>query len=382
MFLQRSLIGRVMTAGVLASVVIIAVVSVVVYRVTFDEISEYQFDKLQQTTIARAHSQMVVFERLEQALEEARGTYYQVLDDLEPAASRERFERFFPEFGDGTRRSASSIYDGLTNPYGHTIYGMAGFIPKASEMTTARRREVMSGFETVRQFGPSLHGQIPNFWFFTNHGDIIVFAPDRPNELRPYRYELPADFDFSDQEVAKLGSLVEDPDRVMRCGKLNPMVYEADGTNTVLTSSCQIPVDDEIGNHIGSFGVTLALTGWMNDTVRTAPDENFRFILMSPRYGMMAHSSLDAAAPGGSAADVERTGDTERVDLLAPLLVGNTGVFTFEGTNSVVAYATIDGPEWLLVSIQPQGVIAEAAAAAAFRAAMATWRPPFAWSWP
>ncbi|GGY46140.1 ATP-binding protein [Parvularcula lutaonensis] len=368
MHLQNSLIGRVVAVAALASVAIILAVSAVVYVTTYDEVREYRVERLQEKTISRAQTQMAVFNQIEMAFEESRRTFYRILDQLDPEESRARLEKYFPPFGDGTRRSADDLYEGTRDPYGRIIYGTGGFIPRADEMTPERSLHVMAAFETVISTGPGLKGLMPNFWFFTTEGDILVFAPDRPDALMPYRRELPADFDFQDQEVAKLGTVAEDPDRVMRCGKLNPMIYETDGARTELTSSCQIPVDNADGEHIGSFGVTLPLTGWMNETVKTEAEDQIRYMLVSRKYGLLAHTDLDFM---GNAEHVAAIAEDEGLQQILPLLTDTTGVVSPEGLDAFVTYTTIAGPEWLLVAVQPKSVVAASARDAAVKACLA-----------
>lgn len=366
---QASLIGRVMAVAVLASVAITGCVSIAVYRITYAEITEYREDRLIASTVNRAKLQMAVFEQIEAAQQEARNAFYRVRGSLDIVATRERFDELFPPFGDGTRRSSDSVFEGFANGDGRLVYGAAGYIPRGDEISDTDVLNYMSGVEIVNDFGPGMHGAVPNFWFFTTRGDIFVFAPKRPDELRPYRFELPANFDFSDQEIAKLATHAADPLREMRCGALSPMVYDRSGSRSILTSSCQTPIDDPQGRYIGSFGVTLPLTGWMNDTVRREASDQKRFMIVSPRYGLLAHSAIDSGHAGDRIAELA---DEEMLEELRPLLVDQEGVLPFEGTDSIVAYATIEGPDWLLVSVQPKSVVTGTAATAAGRAAMLT----------
>ncbi|MCQ8183840.1 ATP-binding protein [Parvularcula maris] len=352
----------------LAAIAVSVLLSVSVYMLTRAEVEEYWTERLLQTTLSRAERQRTTFENLDTAFGEIRSYHDKVQNRLDPEASWERFETHFPPFGDGTRRSTSALYEGVPDPYGNALWGTAGYFPRAGELTGERRRLVMASFEVINRFGPALHGQVPNLWFFSLEGDVVVFAPDRPDQLMPYRRDLPPDFDFSQQEVFSLASVAEAPERDMRCGRLNPMVYEVDGAKTTLTSSCQIPIDDAEGNHLGSFGVTLPLTGWMNVTVEAGADQNHRFMLMSRRYGLLAHSDLDT---GGLPEDVQAMASREDVEGLLGRMTAESGAFRHEETGVLVTYATIDGPDWRLVAVQPMSIVAGAATKAALSAAAA-----------
>ena len=369
MAFNRSLIGRVMAVAVPAALVIIAAVSAVVYVVTYREISAYRLERLEERTTERARRQEAVFAQIRTALSESRRHFQRVRERIDPDAARQRFDRAFPPHGDGSRRSRDALFDGMTDPGGREIFGTAGFVPAGARMEGDRLLDLMAAYEVVTMFGPSLHGQLPNFWFFSTAGDIVIFAPDRDDQLRPYRSDLPADFDFTGHTVARLASVENDPLRRMVCGNLNTMVYDPDGRSTVLTSSCQVPVDRPGAGHIGSFGSTLTITGWMNETVRTPDESSYRYMLVSPKHGLLAHPNV---LLDGRIEAVERVSQEENIESFLPHLDGKSGTFTSEAINATVAYVRIAGPDWYLVAVQPRQVIATAATDAALQAALAT----------
>jgi signal transduction histidine kinase/ActR/RegA family two-component response regulator len=361
MGLRRSLIGRLMVAALGASVLVSAVVALFVYRVTFDEIRDYRVGQLRERVDARAATQTVIFDKLRVTQKEAVRSFHKTLASLDEDAAAGRLDAYFPHFGDGTRRSSDALFEGFEDPYGRRVFGIGGFIPRASELSDDEMATIMAGYETISRFGPAQLGDFVNFWFFTTRGDIVVFAPERPNELRPYRYEVAADFSFSDREVATIATVANNPSRKMRCGSLNPMVYQEGGA-TDLTSSCQTPVDDAEGRHVGSFGVTMPLLSWMGKTVAVEDDDRFRYLLVGPEHGLLAHS--DIADTGQVATKAEE----EDVGRLLELIEGDAGVIEHPDSRALVAYHTIDGPDWYIVAIQERSVLAATAAAAASRA--------------
>jgi signal transduction histidine kinase/AmiR/NasT family two-component response regulator len=348
------------------SVVLITIVFAAVYKITYDEIRAYQLEELKEAVAARAQRQEGVFAQLETTQRESAKAFGRILESMDPQASKIVFERDFPLFGDGTRRSTDELFEGRSNALGQQTFGIGAFIPRAGAIGPERRARLMAAYETLRTFGPSHAGRVDNAWFFSVDGDIIVFDPGRPDKLLPYRKELPADFSFDDHEVSKLATVANNPSRKMACGRLNPMIYDADGK--ALTSSCQTPVDDAEGNHLGSFGVTLPVTSWMHRTVEVDEDEPYRFVLISDRYGLLAHTDLEI---GGSSEDVRQVSNSERVDALLAQIDSPAGSFEFDMTESFAAYATIPGPDWTLVALIPKSLPMEVARDAAMRAVLA-----------
>ncbi|MEM9837558.1 MAG: ATP-binding protein [Pseudomonadota bacterium] len=369
MIINKSLFGRVMTVAALASVAIIVGAGVVAYSVTYSEVTEYRMGRLSESTNARAQRQEATFEQIEASLVQSLEAYHRTRDTMTAERALPSFVEAFPPFGDGSRRSTDPMFEGTVDGRGRNIFGIGALIPSSTVLEEERILHFMSGYEVVTTFGPSLRGQLANFWFFANTGDIVVFAPERADELRPYRYDLPPDFDFSGHIVSKIGSVENNPSRGTVCGSLNGMVYDPNGQRTDLTSSCQIPVDDENGNHIGSIGTTLPITGWMNETIQTENNSDYRYMLVSEEDGLLTHRDLGTV---GKAADVERLAKAERVDRILSMIDGPSGAYTDSITGSTIAYANIAGANWFLVAVQPKSVIASAARDAALLAASAT----------
>ncbi|MEE4208806.1 MAG: ATP-binding protein, partial [Parvularcula sp.] len=366
MVFGRTLIGRVMLVAAAVSVVLITLVFVAVYKITYSEIKTYQLKELQEAVENRAKRQEGVFAQLRSHQAESTRAFHRILSSMDDEAAAEAFDVLFPLQPDGSRRSADALFEGTTDPLGGQTYGIGAFIPRGESVTPERRNRLLAAYEVLRTFGPAHFGRVDNAWFFSTDGDVIVFAPNRPDRLMPYRRDLPADFSFDSHEVSQLATLANNPSRVMVCGRLNPTIYNPDGE--ALTSSCQTPVDGPSGRHLGSFGVTLPVTSWMHKTVEVEDGEAYRFVLMSDRYGLLAHSDLEVS---GLSDDVERFYDLERVDTLLAKIGGPVGSFPQEETESFAAYATIPGPEWVLMALEPQSLPMEIARDAAMRAVLA-----------
>ena len=341
----------------------------VVYLTTYRTIYENEVVQLEHTIADRANEQAGVFKQLDISLAEANKLF---LRSKQAFAQQDEVvfdDEKFPQFGDGTRRSADGLFEGTANEAGRLTWGLAGFIPEADNADRNRRDNFAAGFEVVQTFGPSLKGHLPNFWFITEAGDILIFAPDRPDELMPYRRDLPASFSFSGLDVGKTPRPENNPSRVLRCNELEPYVFDPDNQLQSLTSSCQVPIYDGQDRYVGSFGTTLALSGWLQQTVANDNADDFSYALVSPQRGLLAHAELTGLT---NTDDVGALSARLGVDELKSQLTDDWGTFEIESADAIVTYVRIEGPGWYLVAIQPKSLILTQAASAAVQAAAAT----------
>ncbi|MEM1410436.1 MAG: hypothetical protein AAGG79_06805, partial [Pseudomonadota bacterium] len=324
MGLNRSLIGRVMNVAILASVFIIAAVSAVVYGMTFKQIREFRLERLEERTTAKAHEQMAVFEQLDTILTQARQVYKATAAELDAEGQRELFEQAFPPFGDGTRRSTSELFNGTIDREGRAVEGIGGFIPDASSVEDQRLINVMAGYDIVRTVGPSLDYPFTDFWFFSADGDVIVYAPQSTDALASYRQELPANYDLTSEPIAALARPQLNPDRRLQCADIAPMANRPRRGRQTLTSRCQIPVDDADGRYIGSIGTTVLLSDWLRETVRLPDKAGFRYMVVSPEFGLLAHTNFGDRPDAGLRAALS---EAEGVPELQRRLTGESGAF-------------------------------------------------------
>ena len=348
-------------AGV-ASVVIAIAVAFLVFTTEYHRMKAQSLKVLESETVARAAEHQVVFDQLRLHQKVSIDGMWARLASIDPETVDAKLNEIMPEFGDGTRRSTDALFEGTANGEGQRTYGMAAFIPRADEMTYEDKALIIAAFETVRTFGPSLSGQFDNFWFFTTRGDVIIFAPDRPDKLISYRRELPADWDFFSAPVAQAITHDFNPERRLVCSSLTTLVY--DKTERSVTTGCETPVDAPDGTSLGAFGVTLPLAGWLERIVSVEDDLKHDVVIASKDYGLMSHTDLQGLA---TAEDVDAVASSIQIDHLLSFAEGPSGSFESEGLDFIVAYAAFDGPGWYLLTLQPKNVIAAEALVIAVR---------------
>ncbi|MEM9810011.1 MAG: ATP-binding protein [Pseudomonadota bacterium] len=363
----HSLIGRVMIAAAFASVAIVTVVTTGVFVLEFRHEKQDGLQRLQEATIARAQQQQVLFDNLAGHQTAAIDAFHDRLASIDTAEAEARFDRLFPLFGDGTRRSLDAHFEGQYDANGNSIYGMAAFIPRVDELTPLDRVRIVVAFDIVRTFGPSFIVSSPNFWFFTSRGDVVIFAPERPNRLMPYRRDLPADFDFASAPIIQASTLAANPTRTLNCSGLSNFIYDQQGASAM--SGCQTPIDDENGAHIGSFGVTLSLQGWLREAVTPRRGDSRKWMIASPDFGLLAHTDLlgDLQNPQETIA-----AKSDEVEHFLTHIDGKMGVFDDKQARSILAYSAFTGVNWYIFSIQPRSALIKPATALAIRSAIAS----------
>jgi hypothetical protein len=275
---------------------------------------------------------------------------YDATADLDVSAE---FEHLFPAFGDGTRRSHPSLFDGFTLENGDYVYGMGVFI-SGVDIPIERQRRLLAAFHTVRQHGEAINPRFDNLNFVTRDNDLIIFAPQRDDRLEFYRMQAPADFSFQSEQLAQIVEPRNNPTGITACTSLSRLMYVTDGS--ALTTGCHTPVRSG-GRHFGSFGITISMQNYLANAIVDA-EENVDNMIITREGQLIAHQELlfeDVLTP-------EAVGRAEANAKTAPIAHGilsqgrMTGVFeTADGR--IVSYGRISTPGWYFIATQPTWVV-------------------------
>jgi len=269
-----------------------------------------------------------------------------------------RFEETFEAKPDGTYRSRDRDFDGVLYPDGRWVYGFGAFIPPGAEGDRERQIRMLAAYDIVTRFGEASLHWADNFYFYDQYDDIIIFAPQRDDRLEFYRKNAPADFTVGDRQIATHVLPENNPERSMRCTELVSVIYDETGTR--LSSGCQTPVDID-GAHVGAFGVTFMLDGWLADVIANPIEGTKPFIIQSDGE-MIAHEVLFDRS-GGEEFAKQFAAEMQADALLASIQKANrsAGTALFEPWDAYVAYAMFPGPEWYYVARVPRSVVRSAA---------------------
>lgn len=301
------------------------------------------------------------FDELALAHRRARGRVVDYLNRGRPPLTG--FDRYFLAQPDGTRRSADSLWDGMTTELGDAA-GFGAYIAPGT-MAPERRRGLSAAFASMVGLVDGLPTNVNNLYFFTPDNDLIMHAPAREDRLAFYRSDAPATLDFQNEEFSRIVSQTENPHSVMRCTSLQPILYDA--TRQTWTTGCMTPVRMN-GRQVGAFGSSIPLDEiFVDDTAAPTPGVDRIIVTMDGMLVRHPHYTIQNTRRTGEFLDLKRTDKQELRELWAALR--STADRPFAGylpvSDAYVDAQRLAGPGWYVVSIMPGEVVRDRAFASA-----------------
>ena len=268
-----------------------------------------------------------------------------------PAVERQ-FDAWFPDHGDGTRRSADRLYDGEQTGEGDSIYGVGAFIGHADQLSGEDKRVLTAATLVVARVGESDLAKFENFFFLTPKNRLILFAPRRQERLLFFRKAAPGSTDFDHSDQAKYPLPQNDREGRMRCTPLAPLLQDASGRT--LISGCVTPVYVN-GRYIGAWGTTLMAGSYLASMLRDTP-KDATSLIVSDAGGLVAFPGFtqpDALNPKSVAA-LERTYGLRNLTARIRAEGKPTGVVDSPDGTMLVAFGRLNGPDWWLLTTFPK----------------------------
>lgn len=302
----------------------------------------------------RANRQRTVFDDVRAIEFAAERSFARRLAALDGVDVSDEFDRLFPLYGDGTRRSAPELFEGHADADGDFTYGMGAYIPALDALSVERQRLLIAAYHTVRQHGEAINPRIDNLYFFTRHNDLVIFGPQREDRLEYYRMNAPADFDFQTEMLAQVVEPENNPTGVTACTPLSRLIYVNDGS--ALTTGCHTPIRTG-GRHLGAFGVTISMQNYLANAIVDV-EPNSENMILTRDGEMIAHRNLllldeltpEAVAQASAVSNAVELGRAIRAD------GRDTGV-TMTSDGRILAFARIDTPGWYFVITRPAWLI-------------------------
>jgi len=340
---------------VVISAVLAAVTATLVYGVLYDTLSASRAQTLQSYIRMRAEREQAVFDRAEGFILAAEAAFERRLATLGTADADAQFDVFFPAPGDGTRRSAPALFDGLGLAGGDHVYGVGAFLGDGEAMTPEEERRYLAGFHVVRTVGEAHLQNFSSLYYFTPDRRMVMFAPERPDRLEFYRFDAPADFPLEADEDPRLFSLETNPDSEMQCTQLSRFVYRDEGERTA--TACRKPIRRD-GELLGAFGTSIMMTDHLARALEGPPAGGVNLMFGRDRQ-VMARGRPDTA---------DGEVQVDPIEVMAYLADDPRprGVVRAAALGQMIAFSRIDGPDWYFVSVLPTQDIAAAAAGKAW----------------
>lgn len=326
-----------------ASLLLAAVIGVAGYRIFETTLETAQIENLRAYIQVRAEREQRLFEDARRLNRAAGQAFLRRLDALQGQSVDEEFDRIYPSFGDGTRRSAPELFDGIALPGGEYVFGVGAYLGDGDAMTEDEKRRYLAAFHTVRTVGEAYLGTFTNLYYFTADRRMVIFAPGREDRLEFYRFEAPADFDLSTDGDEELFDLQTNPNGDIQCTRLSRLLY-VDRGERVMTG-CRQPVRQGEAL-LGAFGSSISMSEALASAVEVPPAHGVNMLF--DREG--------AVIARGPVA----VGEENRPQYAAsPALIMDIlnhdprsfGVLAAPDGTRMIAFSRIPGPNWLFVSV-------------------------------
>lgn len=345
----RSIAWMILAIIVLTSFVVSGS-TVLITAVSFwNDLERAQLEQLEEYVVERGRLDSALFNRMETSHAQAMTALEARLPQLDDLWVEQEFNRLFPVQEDGTRRSTDALFEGYSDRDGDWHFGTAAFINPDQPLDLESQRLLLAAYLVIDRFGESLQGLIDNLYFYSPENALIIFAPNRDDQLTFYRRTAPADFDLRQASFHPLVSPENNPDGEFVCDELSQLMYVQSGE--ALTSGCFSPYRRD-GSHLGAFGTTVELRNYFTEAMSNPPSYGENLII--DRNGnLIAHAELlQSVVTPEAVARVNARFDTVGM-LDAIRAAGNlhgTGVTLSSDQQWVIGYSWLEGPDWYAVS--------------------------------
>ena len=212
---------------------------------------------------------------------------------------------YFPAQPDGTRRSRDRYFDGAVVD-GDFTYGMGAYIGGEKAIAPAEMRVFVAAFALISDLGPAARRDYDNLYFFTpKPARLVMYGPDRPDHLKYYRHDAPADFSVEKEEMAQITLPQNDPSHATRCTNLQRLVQDTVGKR--LSTACLTPAYVN-GRYVGAFGSSMGLTHFFLNAVKDTPSGEPRRMIVTTKGELIAYPGFTdrAAAPEATLAQYQK----------------------------------------------------------------------------
>lgn len=200
-------------------------------------------------------------------------------NNIAKSKALQELNTLYPARDDGTRRSILALYEGYSSPFGF-VRGMFGYMK--SHRGEEKAIDVIAATHAMNRIGEGSSFDLETLYFFTPDEILLMFAPDRTDQLNFYRNDANAGLALKKNPYFKLVSKTVNPQRITRCTALQQEV--SGNAQPVWTTGCITPVDID-GEHIGSFGTSIPLNALLDYELHENP--NFSSVILISSTGQL-----------------------------------------------------------------------------------------------
>ncbi|MEO1013921.1 MAG: response regulator [Pseudomonadota bacterium] len=288
------------------------------------------------------------FQRIDASHAAADKAFTQLSQSLDDSSIDALFEEAFERREDGTRRMPERFFDGATLG-GRPIAGMAGFLsPKP--MTPQRKRVVIAGLEAIRTVSASLEGEVASLALALPDDDLLIYAPKRPDRLKFYRTDAPADFGIW-RYVQSL-KRTDEWSPGTQCDGLLQVGWDPSGR--ALAATCQTAILRD-GEAIGAWDTTIPLNRQLLSLLKT--ERRVATSLVATQEGSLVLAPELGFAATADAREVNSASAHYGVEGLVEQAMARdvkAGAFITDDRQWLARFHKFDNPDWMLIDLIPQ----------------------------
>ncbi|MBS0294776.1 MAG: response regulator [Proteobacteria bacterium] len=360
---MKSLARKFLISVVVMTASVTAIASVVAYSAFQRELVNHQITSMTEIVKERASKEGRRFSDLKLLYDAADTALRRRVAALSDAQANRLFDYYFPRQADGTRRSRPDSFDGMSDQEGHYSHGMGAYIPAGHEISIEEKKALIGAYGVVSQFGEAVRNNYDNLYFFTPTTHVVMYGPDRKDKLAYYRKTAPASLDVSKEEMTQITLPSVNAARTIRCTRLRALLN--DRSNTRMAVACSQPFDIQ-GRHIGAFGSSIQLSGYLANAVAdTVPGASN--LIIAQDGGLIAYPGF--SKPGVASPETVRRFEREMrlSDTVQAIRAQkrDTGVIESPDGKDIVAYGRLKGPQWWFLISYPRAELNASAARSA-----------------
>jgi len=346
--LARRLLAIVAILSIAVTGVATAVTFVFVQRGAADA----QIRHLAEYVGERVKTEDRLFSDLVKVHEAASDSLARRLAAMDPRTVDAAFDAQFPKRGDGTRRTADTLYDGGVVDGDYT-YGVGGYLRDADTLTPQQKALFVAATQVVSHTGEAELNRYDNFYFFTPDTRLVMFGPKRPDRLIYYRQKAPPTLDISGEEMTLLTLPQQNRQRVMKCTKLRKLISDPSGRG--LNSACMTPFDYQ-GQQLGAWGTSLSLDSYLLRAVEDALPGG-RNMIVSSDGELIAAPGLARDGVVDSQALVRAQAREGVADVVRQIRARGDEVGAIRNKDRVIAYGRLKEPDWYFLMSFPSNTL-------------------------
>ncbi|MBC8338639.1 MAG: PAS domain S-box protein [Alphaproteobacteria bacterium] len=344
-YLTGSIYRRTLTKLAIRVALVIVIVTSIAYFHIVSVVTDQNLGQLEKYISERGERERGIFALAEANHKVLKRELLQRLKDYGDGDPKDRFDRLFAGFPDGTTRTRLEGFDGEKQAF--------GFIGPQVTIDADIRRRVVIFNELSIAYGPPWHHQLQNVYFTAPENILVGYWPEVPT----WAHDVSPDLFMPDEEFMWAADKKHNPSRdTVWTG----LFYDETGKTWMV--SVETPVD--VGRkQIATIGHDIPLNEIMDRTIKDVLEGAHNFIMRKDGR-LIAHPKWMAhIEDSGGDFDVNKSG-TDYLKTAHALITNRApGQHIIDNSEygEYLAVTDIKEPGWFLVIVYPKHLVSAVA---------------------